>query len=262
MSLVETRLDRAADALVHAIGLTLGIGACTTLAIAAFASADALRCASLCVYGLGLAAMLGFSALANVAETHRWSQAFERLDRAAIFVMIAGTYTPFTLALMGGTAGYGLFGFVWTIAGLGAAVQIAAPARLRRFGVALYLLLGWSVVAALGPLIRAMSVQGFVLLCAGGVLYSIGVIVYLWPRLACRRAIWHVFVLAAAACHFAAVMTDVAGSGHEPIAALIRASASGESHSAGPVSVPISQPLPSMRSDVGSPTTLPAVRSV
>jgi hemolysin III len=191
---METGLDRTADALVHALGLTLGIGACVTLAIVAFPSADALHRASLCIYGLGLVAMLGFSALANLAETHRWGEAFARLDRAFIFVMIAGTYTPFTLALVGGAAGYGLFGFVWAVACL---------------GVVLYLGLGWSVVAALGPLLAAMSARGLALLAAGGVLYTVGVIVYLRPRLICRRAIWHGFVLAAAACHFAAIMTDI-----------------------------------------------------
>ena len=265
------RLEWAADAIVHLVGIALAAAACATLAIVALPDADGLHVASLSLYASGLVAMLACSALYNVLAGHRWNKAFKRLDHAAIFLMIAGTYTPFTLLVMGNATGIALCVFVWAVALSGAAVQIAAPARLRRFGVAAYLLLGWSGAATTGTLVKVMSAPGLILLGTGGVLYSIGVIFYLSRRLVCHLAIWHGFVLAAAACHFSALMTDVVAAeprrpavvgAYEPMAAFTSASASLEPHSAPPASVPISQPLPSMRREVGSPTSLPACWSV
>lgn len=200
--------ERKADFVVHVLGLAFAVAACISMAVLSFPRGNDVEVASVAIYGAGLLGMLGCSALYHMAWQHRWTEAFCRLDRAAIFVMIAATYTPFTLVSMSGRTGISLCVFVWVVAVAGAILQLVAPASLRRIGVAMYVLLGWSAVVALGPLFRALSVPGLVLLGTGGGLYTLGVPVYL-SRLPGRRAIWHAFVLAAAACHFSAVLTVI-----------------------------------------------------
>ncbi len=208
-----SRAERIADGVVHVLGLTFGLAAVVSLAIAAWPSNDLLLHLALALYGLGLLAMLGCSALYNLSGHGRWKVVFRRLDHAAIFVMIAGTYTPFMVVVLGDAWGYGLLAFVWSVALAGVALKLFWPHRLDRLSVAAYLLMGWSIVVAAGPLIGAVSVAGLVLLTVGGGLYSLGVVFHLWHRLPYQNAIWHAFVLAAAACHFSAVLSEVATAG-------------------------------------------------
>ncbi len=208
-----SRAERIADGVVHVLGLIFGLAACVSLAIAAWPSNDLLLHLALVLYGLGLLAMLGCSALYNLSGHGRWKVVFRRLDHAAIFVMIAGTYTPFMVVMLGDAWGFGLLAFVWTVALAGVTLKLFWPHRLDRLSVAAYLLLGWSIVVAAGPLLGAISVPGLVLLIVGGALYSLGVVFHLWERLPYQNAIWHGFVLAAAACHFSAVLSEVAVAG-------------------------------------------------
>lgn len=208
-----SRAERLADAAVHILGLVFGLAAVVSLAVAAWPSNDVLLYLALALYGLGLLAMLGCSALYNLAGHGHWKPVFRRLDHAAIFVMIAGTYTPFTVVALGGAWGFGLLAFVWSVALAGVALKLFWPERLDRVSVAAYLLLGWSIVVAAGPLIGVLSAPGLVLLLLGGLLYSLGVAFHLWQRLPYQNAIWHAFVLAAAACHFTAVLSEVAIAG-------------------------------------------------
>lgn len=213
LHLQYSRPERIADAVVHGLGLLFGLAACISLAIALLRSHDALLWLALGLYGAGLLAMLGCSALYNLCGPGRWKTMFRRLDHAAIFVMIAGSYTPFLLVAIGGAWGLGLLAFVWTVALCGAAVKLLWPRRFDRLSIAAYLLLGWSIVVALDPLTGALSAAGVALLGVGGLLYSLGVLFHLWQRLPYQNAIWHVFVLAAAACHFSAVVSEVAFAG-------------------------------------------------
>jgi hemolysin III len=154
-------------------------------------------------------AMLACSALYNLTAVGPRKRLFRRFDHAAIFAAIAGTYTPFLLVAVGGARGLGLLAFVWVVAAGGIAVELLGLRRSERLSVAAYLLLGWSIVGALGPLSAAVSPPGVALLAAGGVLYSAGVVFHLWRSLPFQNAVWHGFVLAAAACHYAAVLREV-----------------------------------------------------
>jgi hemolysin III len=205
-----SRAERIADGLVHAIGLALAIGACAALAALALPAADALRMAALVIYAGGLVTMLGCSAAYNLMPEGDWKNIFRRLDHAAIFLMIAGTYTPFTLVAIGGAWGWSLFGVVWAGALAGAMLKLVWPHRFERLSIAVYLLLGWVILLALGPMFANMSLQAIVLLGVGGLLYSLGVLFHLWERLKFQNAVWHAFVLAAAACHYVAVVSEVA----------------------------------------------------
>ena len=208
--------ERRADALVHALGLALGTAGCVALAVVALPRPDAgpRLLAGLGLYAAGLMAMLACSALYNLAgeaDPVR-KRLFHRLDHAAIFLMIAGTYTPFALVAIGGAWGVGLLAFVWAVAAGGIAAELLGVRRSERLSAAVYLLLGWTVLAALGPLSAAVSPSGLALLAAGGALYSIGVVFHLWRSLPFQNAVWHGLVLAAAACHYAAVLREVAAA--------------------------------------------------
>jgi hemolysin III len=124
--------------------------------------------------------------------------------------MIAGTYTPFlTIAIAGGW-GVGLLIFVWTVAAAGVVLKLLHPGWLETLSIAAYLLLGWTILVAIDRLIAALSLPALILLAAGGILYSVGVLFYQWDRLPYQRAIWHGFVLAAAACHYFAILDVLA----------------------------------------------------
>ena len=203
--------ERRADVVVHVVGLTFGLTACVVLAITALPRANLPLLVGLGLYAAGLMAMLGCSALYNLAREGPRKSLFRRLDHAAIFMMIAGTYTPFLLVAIGGAWGTGLLAFVWLVAVGGMAVELLGLRRPEGgLLVAAYLLLGWTILVALRPLSAAVSPSGLVLLVAGGVLYSVGVVFHLWTRLPYQNAIWHGFVLAAAICHYVAVLREVA----------------------------------------------------
>jgi hemolysin III len=130
---------------------------------------------------------------------------FQRMDHAAIFLLIAGTYTPFTLVALRGGLGFGLLATVWGLAAVGVVLATALPRRTRRFSVVLCLGMGWLAALAAGPLSRALPAQAIALLLGGGVAYTLGVVFYAWRR-PFHHAVWHVFVLAGSACHFACVL--------------------------------------------------------
>ena len=206
---LETRAEWRVDAVVHVVGVTLGLAACIALAVLALPGADATVVTSLVVYGAGLLAMLGCSALYNVATPGPRKMLWRRLDHAAIFVMIAATYTPFAAVAIGGVWGTGLLIFVWTMAAAGALLKLLDPGRLEALSITAYLLLGWTILVAIDRLIAAISLPALALLAAGGVLYSVGIVFYRWQRLPYHRAIWHGFVLVAAACQYFAVLDVV-----------------------------------------------------
>ncbi|GAA0575426.1 hemolysin III family protein [Craurococcus roseus] len=212
-----SRGELIADAAVHALGAAFGLTACGMLAAAALpsAAADPLGALGLLAYAAGLVAMLGCSALYNLTPAGARRKAlYRRCDRAAIFAMIAGTYTPFAGMAVGGAAGGALLAGVWTAAAAGAAhALLGRPGRRERLAVLLYLLLGWCGVVLIVPLADALSTGALALLVAGGVLYTAGTAFHLADRLPFHNAAWHAFVLGAAACHFAAVLRDIAPAG-------------------------------------------------
>ncbi len=198
--------ERIADGCVHAVGVTASLVALTALLIIGVQSQTLLWGVSLAIYGLALVATFGFSAGYNLVVGTRFKELLRRLDHAAIFLMIAGTYTPFILIKMNTPWGLGLLAMVWTMAAIGIAIKLFAPRYLDGLSTALYLVQGWAVIAAWQPLMSAMPGRALTLLALGGVLYTVGVVFHLWERLPYQNAIWHGFVLSAASCHFAAVI--------------------------------------------------------
>ncbi|WP_187830114.1 PAQR family membrane homeostasis protein TrhA [Siccirubricoccus phaeus] len=195
-----------ADMVVHAGGLSVALVACAALAMTEPWSAGAGPAISLGIYAAGLLAMLGCSALYHFAGEAGRRALLRRLDHSAIFAMIAGTYTPVMGIGMGGAWGWGLLGAVWTGAAGGAALKLLAPARFERASILAYLALGWAGIVALDPLLAALPARDLLLLGGGGLLYSLGVVAHLATRLRYHNALWHVCVVAAAACHYLVVL--------------------------------------------------------
>jgi hemolysin III len=204
-----SRYELAADCIIHIVGIAAGsIGGATLVALIAVRG-DWLELGALLIYATGMIAMFCCSAAYNLARNSRWRTALRRCDHAAIFVMIAGTYTPFTLLRLDGAWSWGLTTAVWAIAGIGMLVKLCQRCDLRYASVAPYLLLGWIGIIAIDPLFRSLGWQTLGLIGAGGLLYMIGVVFHIWQRLPYQNAIWHGFVLAAASVHYAAVVTGV-----------------------------------------------------
>jgi hemolysin III len=205
----QSRGECAVDGAIHVLALVaalIGIG--VLIGIIAVRS-GLVEMVTAVIYGAGLLAMLGFSAAYNLGWNSRHRELLRRFDQAAIFVMIAGTYTPFTILGLDGAWEISLMSFVWTIALLGLALKLFLPRRLEGVSLAIYLALGWTGVVAAGPFINALNPPVPVLLTVGGVLYSIGTIFHVWRRLPYQNAIWHAFVVAAAAVHYSAVLNLV-----------------------------------------------------
>ena len=205
----NTPAERLADQWVHVIGVTSAIVAGAILFGLALWQGGLAQAGVLSIYALSLIAMLTLSAIYNLLRTTQARDILRRLDHAAIFLMIAGSYTPFTTLRFEGGWALGMTIGVWALALLGAFCKLFLPGLSKKIWVALYLVLGWLVVIAVRPLIETVPLAGVILLGVGGAIYTLGVTIYVWERLPFRRAIWHGFVLTAAGVHYAAIVTGV-----------------------------------------------------
>jgi len=200
------RGEIVADGVIHAVGICLGLIGTVIIIVIAARATRIVAIEAVLVYSAGLLAMLGFSAAYNMWPVSPTKWILRRFDHSAIYMMIAGTYTPFMAQLKIGLASAGLLAGVWVTAALGVVLKLVLPGRFDRVAVVLYLVLGWSGAMFCWPLIASLPSSIFWLLAAGGVLYSLGVLFHLWRSLRFQNAIWHAFVLLAAGCHYTAVL--------------------------------------------------------
>jgi hemolysin III len=197
--------ERFVDNVVHIVGIAAGVIAVPAMIIAAAVYLPVASTASLAIYGGAMLAMLGFSAAYNMVPAGGWKIVLRRLDHAAIFVKIAATYTPFAALKMRWPEGAVLLGSVWGVAILGAAGKLFLATTWDKLAIPLYLALGWAGIIVLQPLLTALGPVALVLLGAGGILYTVGVVFHVWRSLPYHNAVWHGFVLAGTGCHFGAV---------------------------------------------------------
>ena len=204
-----TRLEKLADGWVHGVAAVLftfavGVG----LGLAIWQGGLNMAMAIL-IYAICVMTMIGCSMAYNLAENHKRKSLLRRFDHAAIFLMIAGTYTPFTTLRFDGAWAISMTTLIWALAIIGAAGKLLLPGIGKKIWIAFYVLMGWLIVAAMGPLVEGVPLAGVILLAVGGLLYMAGVPFYVAEKLPFRRAIWHGFVMTAAAVHYAAVLTGV-----------------------------------------------------
>ena len=202
------KVELIADGAVHAIGVSLGLVGTITIVFAASNSARSHELLPLFIYLTGLLAMLGLSAIYNMWPVSGTKWLLRRFDHSAIYVLIAGTYTPFLAQMKVGLASAGLNIGIWSMAAIGVALKLLLPGRFERLSIVLYLLLGWSGVIAYDSAVSVLPTSTLWLIAAGGALYSTGLIFHLWQTLRFQNAIWHTFVVLAAACHYIAVVNS------------------------------------------------------
>lgn len=205
---IDDRHEIIADGVVHVLGISFGLIGGIALIVVAAQADNRARLIAITIYLGGLLAMLGFSAAYNLWPVSPAKWWLRRLDHSAIYLLIAGTYTAFLLPMQS-VGAVALLAVNWLAALGGTALKLVWPFRFDRTSVGLCLVMGWSGLAALRPLGEMLPRATLVLIVTGGVLYSTGVIFHVWQQLRFQNAIWHGFVLAAAACHYAAVMTTV-----------------------------------------------------
>jgi hemolysin III len=205
------RIEILADSVVHAAGLVLGLAGAVILIIVV-ARTRSIEIAPAVIYIIGLMTMLGISAAYNLWPISPTKWLLRRFDHSAIFLLIAGTYTPFLALMKSGIAVAGLAIGVWSSAIVGMFLKLALPGRFDRLSIALYLVLGWSGLAVYDHVVPVVPTSSLWLLLAGGILFSLGTVFHVWEQLRFQNAIWHAFVLLAATCHYSAVLACVVAS--------------------------------------------------
>jgi hemolysin III len=206
-----TKAELVVDGIVHGVGLTAGVVGTLVLLIVAALYGETRHIVAGAIYAFGLLAMLSCSAAYNMLRNHPRRGFLRGLDHSAIYVMIAGSYTPFLTALKEAWA-LGLTGSMWMLAGVGILIKMVLPNVNEKLSIAFYLALGWLGIVAIWPLTETLSQTTLILLAAGGVIYSIGVIFHVVERIPFNNAIWHAFVLGAAVVHYVAVIGTVQAS--------------------------------------------------
>jgi hemolysin III len=198
------------NGLTHLSGAFLALGGAAVLIVIGALKGDPWRIVSFSIYGATLFFLYLSSTLYH-STRGRAKSVFRKFDHAAIYLLIAGTYTPFTLVTLNGPWGWSLFGVVWGLALAGMAQEIWFARGARNLSLAIYLLMGWVALVAVVPLVRALSWPGFALMLAGGAVYTVGVVFYLYDeRFRHFHGIWHLFVLAGSAVHYVAILLYVA----------------------------------------------------
>ena len=206
---IYSEIEHRADAIIHVIGVVFAINASLWL-LSHVTDASAGVIASVSVYCAGLLAMIGFSAAYNLTPQHRpfAKQVLRRLDHAAIFIMIAATYTPFAANRLGMETGGIILAIIWLIATFGVVMKLVWPHKFERASIGVYIAMGWLIVTVIAPLHAALTGVDFWLLIGGGLVYSAGVAFYVIERIPFHKAIWHGFVLVAAVLHFSAIALE------------------------------------------------------
>lgn len=204
-----TRRDELASMIVHALGLLLSIAGLAILANSAAAYEQARAIVAVSVFGTALILLYAASTVYHAVHSVGAKHVLRKLDHFAIYLLIAGTYTPFTLLALHGTWGWGLFAAIWILAGAGLVLEFTGLARRRWLAALVYVGMGWLGLLAYDPLHAALAGGGLLLMLAGGIAYTLGVPFYLWRRMPYHHTVWHLFVLAGSVLHFLAVLLYV-----------------------------------------------------
>jgi len=201
--------EEIANAVTHGIGAIFGVAAMVILVVLAARQGDAWRVVTFGVYGVTLILLYLASTLYHSLRHPGAKRIFRIFDHSSIFLLIAGTYTPFLLIRLRGIWGWSLFGIIWLLAAGGIVLKALAINRLKKLSVLAYIAMGWLIVAALRPMLAAVPRHAFWWLLAGGLCYTGGVVFYAMKSVRFSHAVWHLFVLAGSACHFIAILLYV-----------------------------------------------------
>lgn len=202
-------LEEILNAVTHGVGSLLALIGLGILTAAAYLNGGVWHVVSFSIYGVSLVLLYGASTLYHSFTNEKLKYIFKVLDHSAIYVLIAGNYTPFTLIPLHGTFGWTIFGIIWGLAGTGIVFQAFFVKRFKVFATLCYLFMGWLAVVMIKPLLAAVPIEGIYWLLAGGLFYTVGALFYLAHKIPYHHAIWHVFVLAGSITHFITVLKYV-----------------------------------------------------
>lgn len=202
----ESLPEEIANAITHGLGVILSLVGLVAIIIAACHSGSAWHVVSCSIYGTCLLLLYTVSTLYHSFPHSKTKRVFKVLDHAFIYLLIAGSYTPYTFGPLRGAWGWSLFGVVWGVALVGMPLKAFIGNKCSMLSIVPYIVLGWLAVLAANPLCHNMGKGGFVWLIAGGVAYSVGALLYLVERMPFNHAIWHLFVLAGSICHYVSII--------------------------------------------------------
>ena len=202
----QSAAEEIANGVSHGVGFLAAVAVSPVLIVSAVQRDSSAQIVGASVFAFTMVLLYLTSTLYHMLARNKAKRVFQILDHGAIFLLIAGTYTPFTLGVLGGTWGWTLFGLVWGIAFVGVALKSIGGVRYKRLSTVLYLSMGWLIVIAVKPLWLNMQPWGLFWLLAGGTAYTMGVGFYAARRIRYAHFVWHLFVIAGTACHFIAVL--------------------------------------------------------
>src|SRR6476659_1960442 len=198
--------EEVANSISHGLGLLLAIASVPILILAAMKAGSAHSIVGVSVFG-GTMVLLYLASTLYHSLTHEAAkQLFRLFDHTAIFLLIAGTYTPFSLGVLRGPWGWSLLAAVWTLAIVGITLKIRKRTRHSPIGIVLYVIMGWLAIVAVKPILMLIPVPGILLILAGGIAYTGGLAFFAAQRIRYNHFIWHLFVIAGTTCHFFAVL--------------------------------------------------------
>ena len=201
--------EEIASSVIHGAGVVLSLAGLTALVIYSSRYGSAKHIVGSAVFGVTLVFLYTSSTLYHSVRSARLKHILRVIDHSCIYLLIAGTYTPFTLVTLEGPVGWSLFAVVWVLAAAGIVFQIFFVHRFKILATLAYLGMGWLVIFAIKPLVNAMPTGGLILVTAGGLVYTLGAVFYLLEKMPFNHAVWHVFVLAGSTFHYFAVMRYV-----------------------------------------------------
>jgi len=203
------QIEELVNGLTHGTGAVLSAAGLVVLVVLACLHGTTPHIVSCSVYGTTLLLLYTASTLYHTVRSPNLKHIFKVIDHSCIYLLIAGTYTPFTLVTLQGSLGWTLFGLIWALAAAGIVFQIFFVYRFKILATVAYVLMGWVAVVAVKPLLEALPSGGFAWILAGGLVYTVGALVYLIKQLPYNHALWHLFVLGGSACHYVAVLLYV-----------------------------------------------------
>ncbi|GIO36282.1 hemolysin III family protein [Paenibacillus antibioticophila] len=200
------RREEVANAITHGIGALLSVAALVLLIVFSSIKGTAWHVVSFTIYGVSMLLLYTSSTLVHSFKEGKLKDLFEIFDHSSIYIYIAGTYTPFMLVAVRGPLGWSLFGIVWGIALFGVLFKAFFTKRFLFMSTIFYVVMGWLIVIAWGPLTAAIPSTGITLLVTGGIMYTLGTVFYVWRAFPYHHAVWHLFVLGGSVTHFFAIL--------------------------------------------------------
>ncbi|KHD35960.1 hemolysin D [Clostridium acetobutylicum] len=201
-----TKGEEIANAITHLVGAALAIAAIVILVVFAARNGNAWYVVSYSIYGACLFILYLFSTLYHSIFNKRAKKVFRIFDHASIYILIAGTYTPFSLTVLRHHGGWIIFSVVWIAAIIGITLKVFFCGKFEKLSTLLYVIMGWMIVIYFKTLLATMPFTGIVFLVAGGIVYTLGALLFLFDKIPYNHAIWHLFVMGGSVCHFFAVL--------------------------------------------------------